>query len=67
MPSAESSLRDRLNIVSDVFKSKMQPARHRMVYGILREELEQPGGIHALQLKTKTPEEIEKQHSREQG
>jgi BolA-like protein 1 len=35
----------------------MQPARHRMVYGILKEELERQGGIHALQLRTKTPEE----------
>ncbi len=67
MPIVKSLLRDRLNIVSDVFKSKMQPARHRMVYGLLREELERPGGIHALQLKTKTPEENEKQHGREQG
>ncbi|KAF7506385.1 hypothetical protein GJ744_011851 [Endocarpon pusillum] len=57
----------RLNIVSHVFQSKMQPARHRMVYAILREELDRPGGIHALQLRTKTPEEDEKQQSREQG
>src|SRR5436309_14835528 len=46
-----------LNIVSDAFKSKMQPARHRMVYALLKEELDRPGGIHALQLRTKTPEE----------
>ncbi|RMZ78201.1 hypothetical protein DV738_g4045, partial [Chaetothyriales sp. CBS 135597] len=43
-----------LNIVSDEFKGKMQPARHRMVYGLLKEELEREGGIHALQLRTKT-------------
>ena len=47
----------RLNIVSDAFKAKMQPARHRMVYALLKEELEKPGGIHALQLRTKTAEE----------
>jgi stress-induced morphogen len=53
-----------LNIVSDAFKSKMQPARHRMVYALLKEELDRPGGIHALQLRTKTPEEEAKQASR---
>lgn len=49
-----------LNVVSDEFKSKMQPARHRMVYGVLKDELEMEGGIHALQLRTKTPEEEER-------
>jgi len=53
-----------LNIVSDAFKSKLQPARHRMVYALLKEELDRPGGIHALQLRTKTPEEEAKQASR---
>lgn len=48
----------RLNVISDIFKSKTQPARHRMVYAILREELDREGGIHALQLRTKTPDEI---------
>lgn len=45
----------------------MQPARHRMVYAILKEELDQEGGIHALQLRTKTPEEEEAQQRKEQG
>ncbi|KPI45515.1 UV-induced protein uvi31 [Cyphellophora attinorum] len=49
-----------LNVVSEEFKGKMQPARHRVVYGLLMEELEREGGIHALQLRTKTPEEEEK-------
>jgi stress-induced morphogen len=53
-----------LNIVSDAFKSKLQPARHRIVYALLKEELDRPGGIHALQLRTKTPEEEAKQASR---
>ncbi|CAF9928930.1 MAG: hypothetical protein GOMPHAMPRED_005258 [Gomphillus americanus] len=53
----------RLVIISEAFKSKMQPARHRMVYGILKDELAREGGIHALQLKTKTPEEEEKQNA----
>ena len=55
----------RLVITSDAFRSKMQPARHRMVYALLKEELERAGGIHALQLKTRTPEEEERQVARE--
>lgn len=55
----------RLVITSEAFKAKMQPARHRMVYALLKEELERAGGIHALQLKTRTPEEEERQLARE--
>jgi stress-induced morphogen len=55
----------RVNIISDAFKSKMQPARHRMVYTLLKDELAAEGGIHALQLKTRTPEEEEKAKARE--
>jgi len=55
----------RLVITSEAFRSKTQPARHRMVYALLKEELETAGGIHALQLKTRTPEEEEKQVARE--
>ncbi|KAM0509947.1 hypothetical protein D7B24_008020 [Verticillium nonalfalfae] len=54
----------RLVIVSDAFKTKMQPARHRMVYALLREELGQENGIHALQLKTLTPEEEERHRAK---
>ena len=57
----------RLVITSDAFKSKMQPARHRMVYALLKEDLDRAGGIHALQLKTRTPEEEDKQLSREKA
>jgi stress-induced morphogen len=52
-------------ITSEAFKSKMQPARHRMVYSLLKDEMAQEGGIHALQLKTRTPEEEEKQKQKE--
>jgi stress-induced morphogen len=45
----------------------MQPARHRMVYTLLKDELAQEGGIHALQLKTRTPEEEERQNQKEQA
>ena len=55
----------RVVITSDAFKSKMQPARHRMVYALLKEELQKEGGIHALQLRTRTVEEEEKQMARE--
>lgn len=57
----------RLVITSDAFKSKMQPARHRMVYALLKEELDRAGGIHALQLRTRTPEEEERQMAREKA
>lgn len=55
----------RVVITSEAFQSKMQPARHRMVYGLLKEELEREGGVHALQLRTRTPEEEERQLARE--
>ena len=45
----------------------MQPARHRMVYALLDEELKREGGIHALQLRTKTPEEQEKLDAKQSG
>lgn len=43
----------------------MQPARHRMVYALLDEDMKREGGIHALQLRTKTPEEEEKLQARD--
>lgn len=54
-----------VSVVSDAFKSKMQPARHRMVYGLLKDEMAAEGGIHALQLTTRTPEEDEKVKAKE--
>ncbi|KAH8776119.1 bola-like protein-domain-containing protein [Hyaloscypha finlandica] len=55
----------RVVITSEAFKSKMQPARHRMVYALLKEEMAREGGIHALQLRTRTLEEEQKQAERE--
>jgi stress-induced morphogen len=55
----------RVVITSDAFQSKMPPARHRMVYALLKDEMAQDGGIHALQLKTRTPEEEKRQLVRE--
>jgi len=55
----------RVVITSEAFKSKMQPARHRMVYKLVDEEMKKDGGIHALQLRTRTPEEEKAQQERE--
>jgi BolA-like protein 1 len=53
-----------LDITSPSFASKTQPARHRMIYSLLKDELAQEGGIHALQLRTKTPDEVAKEEAR---
>lgn len=45
----------------------MQPARHRMVYALLKEEMAQEEGIHALQLKTMTPAEEEREMEKERA
>ena len=37
-----------------------------MVYALLKEELEKKGGIHALQLRTRTPEEEERYAAKEE-
>lgn len=42
----------------------MQPARHRMIYALLRDEMAQEGGIHALQLRTLTPDEEKRQQKK---
>jgi len=57
--SAETHFR--VVITSEAFEKKMQPARHRMVYALLKDEMAREGGIHALQLRTKTPAEEERQ------
>lgn len=56
---------DRLEIISDAFKGKPQIARHRMVNQLMKDELAAEGGIHALQLTTRTPEEEEKLKAKE--
>ena len=57
----ESNSYTRVVITSEEFGKKPQPARHRMVYSLLKDEMAKEGGIHALQLRTKTPEEEAKQ------
>ena len=45
-------------VVSEQFKGKLPLARHRMVYATLGDKM--GGEIHALALKTLTPEEQQK-------
>lgn len=53
--SAETHFR--LVITSSEFQGKTQIKRHRLVNELLKEDMAREGGIHALQLKTMTPEE----------
>lgn len=62
---ADNPLYSRVYVTSDAFKSKLQPTRHRMVYTLLKDEIDRPGGIHALQLRTRTPEEEQTQLQRD--
>ncbi|KAI9316904.1 bola-like protein-domain-containing protein [Dichotomocladium elegans] len=48
----------RITIVSESFTGKPMMQRHRLVYNLLNDELQ--NGIHALSLKTKTKEEMKK-------
>lgn len=48
----------RLKIVSTAFKGLARPARHRLIYTLLKEELSGP--VHALAMETLTPEEAGK-------
>ncbi|KIW07022.1 uncharacterized protein PV09_01916 [Verruconis gallopava] len=57
----------RVVVTSQAFEKKMQAARHRMVYGLLKEEMAREGGIHALQLRTRTPEEEAKMQAAEEA
>ena len=57
----------RVSVVSAEFTAKPQPARHRLVYGLLKEEMAREGGIHALQLTTRSVEEDERRKAKEEG
>ena len=54
--SAETHFR--VVVVSEAFKGKSKMAKHRMVYGLLKEEMAREGGIHSLQLTTQDPPEV---------
>jgi stress-induced morphogen len=43
----------------------MHVARHRMVNSLMKDEMAKEGGIHALQLTTRTPEEEESRKQKE--
>ena len=45
-------------VVSDAFRGKLPLARHRMVYATLGERM--GGEIHALALRTLTPDEADR-------
>ncbi|GAQ90732.1 hypothetical protein KFL_006780030 [Klebsormidium nitens] len=60
-PDAETHFR--VEMISEAFEKKPLVQRHRQVYDLLKEELE-PGKIHALALKLKTPSEAEKEASK---
>lgn len=62
--SAETHFR--LVVTSGHFRDKTQIRRHRLVNELLREDLSRDGGIHALQLRTMTPEEDERRSGEEQ-
>lgn len=48
----------RVNVVAPQFEGKAPVAQHRMVYAILNDDMEaQGGGIHALSLNTRAPNE----------
>ncbi|KAF2110364.1 bola protein [Lophiotrema nucula] len=55
----------RVEIISEAFKSKPLVARQRMVNALFKDEMSREGGIHALQLKTRTPEEEEARKQKE--
>ena len=52
---ANSETHFRVTVVSERFEGQPLVARHRMVNGMLREEL--AAGVHALALHTRTPDE----------
>ncbi|EPS41564.1 hypothetical protein H072_4577 [Dactylellina haptotyla CBS 200.50] len=56
----------RLVITSDAFEGQPLRARHQSIYSLLKDEMAMEGGIHALQLKTRTPAEEEKQEKKNQ-
>lgn len=61
--STSSETHFRITVVSADFAGKMQAARHRMVYALLKDEMSRDGGVHALQLQTRTLEEEQKAQS----
>lgn len=53
----------RLELATDAFSGMNLPARHRLVYGVLADELG-PNRVHALQLITRTHQEQKARNAR---
>ena len=66
LPGAQADVQDddgvhfEATVVAEAFRGKLPLARHRMVYATLGERM--GGEIHALQLRTLTPEEAAAAH-----
>ncbi|KAL3851097.1 hypothetical protein ACJIZ3_012979 [Penstemon smallii] len=45
-----------VKVVSEEFEGKSLVKRHRLIYGLLQDELQ--SGLHALSIEAKTPSEI---------
>lgn len=56
-----------VSVISDAFEKKRQLQRHKMIYSLMADEMAKEGGIHALQLQTRTPEEAEKIKAQEEA
>ncbi|XP_024403612.2 uncharacterized protein [Physcomitrium patens] len=56
-PKGSSETHFNVKVVSEQFQGRNLLKRHRLVYDLLRDEL-QEGGVHALSLNTKTPAEV---------
>lgn len=54
-PEGSEATHLRIFIVSEAFQGLSRVARHQLVYGLLQDEFE--GGLHALNIVAKTPEE----------
>jgi len=53
----------KVTIVSSAFDGRTVLQRHRAVNAVVADELARPGGIHALSIVTRTPEQWEKDSS----
>ncbi|KAJ2886671.1 BolA domain UV induced protein Uvi31 [Coemansia aciculifera] len=49
----------RVTVVSEMFSGQSRIQRQRLIYSLLKAEMAMEGGIHALTLVTKTPEEYD--------
>lgn len=55
-PRGSSETHFNVKVISDAFQGLSLVKRHRLIYGLLQEELQ--NGLHALSLITKTPAEV---------